>query len=65
MENQEQNRLLWALSQDYREYRGRAILDRCYDRYFCSVMGLPFNEKYLYSRIEQVLMEYEKQNKNN
>jgi hypothetical protein len=56
---QEQNRLLTALSQDYQTQGGKAILDRCYDKYFCLVVELPYGEKYLYSRIEQMLKSFE------
>jgi hypothetical protein len=56
---QEQKRLLTALSQDYQNHGGRAILDRCYDKYFCLVMELPYGEKYIYSRIEHMMREFE------
>jgi len=54
-----QERLLEQLASE--ENRSKAILDRCYDRHFCEVMDLPYGEKYLFSRIEQTLMRYERE----
>ena len=50
--------LLEALLQDVLVRGNKAILDRCYDRTFCRLMGLDYSDRYNFSIIEQTLMEY-------
>ena len=51
-------KLMQSLSRDHAERGSTAILDRCYDRQFCAVLGFNYGDKYLYSRIEQTLTLY-------
>ena len=48
--------LLDSLVDDYVRRGPPAILDRCYDRFFCARLGLDYTEIYIYSRIEQICL---------
>ena len=49
---------LKALMKDYQVRGSPAILDRCYDRTFCETYGLDYTERYIYSRIEHLLLGF-------